>query len=281
MCFIEMRKNSATQGTIIYGIRSNKYCAIPCRGIVISARCDLEQCKIPTVYLLSALTVTQWFDQVGVHEATEKILIEKTDSVKTALEKHELSFPLLKTFAKDEIEKVIKAEIRNTKDKGKIAQKLEDYIKWKELRFSSSNAEHREQIHKKAKVLLNEIIGRGNQQNMHMCFIPNSAFESPRHAGEGLIVDLQDVISYPTEDIQKIIAGKYDGALLSEHERSVLNKKFFLERGDDFATSEKTIKSPWIEWLLQRFAFSFMRIGVDDVGKDKVGEYFDQIISEG
>ena len=35
-----------TQGTIIEDIRSKKYPALKCKGIVISARCDLAQEKI-------------------------------------------------------------------------------------------------------------------------------------------------------------------------------------------------------------------------------------------
>ncbi|MDN0032241.1 hypothetical protein QVN85_04935 [Oscillibacter valericigenes] len=277
-----MGKKNLTQGTIIYGIRSNKYCDIPCRGIVISARCDLEQCKIPTIYLLSALTVEQWYDQVGGYEATKKILQEKTDSVKTSLEKYNLSFQLLETFTEDEIQKVIDAEIPKSKEKTMIMQKLKDYKEWKESLFLPSiNSEHCKSINEKAKGLLHEIIGRGNQQNTHMCFIPNCAYESTGYAVGGLIVDLQDVISYPMEYIQKAIANEYDGMLLSETDRSDVNEKFFLESKNDFATSEETIKSPWIEWLLQRFALSFMRIGVEDVDKDKVDEYFDQTISKG
>lgn len=36
-------ENSLDQGTIIYGIRSDKYPAFPCYGIIITARCDIAQ----------------------------------------------------------------------------------------------------------------------------------------------------------------------------------------------------------------------------------------------
>ena len=35
-----------TQGTIISGIRSKKYPEIICNAIIISARCDLVNCKV-------------------------------------------------------------------------------------------------------------------------------------------------------------------------------------------------------------------------------------------
>ena len=41
---------SLTQGTIITGVRSDKYSNIRCNGVVISARCDLANCKISKIY---------------------------------------------------------------------------------------------------------------------------------------------------------------------------------------------------------------------------------------
>lgn len=43
---------SLTQGTIITGVRSDKYSNIRCNGVVISARCDLANCKISKIYYL-------------------------------------------------------------------------------------------------------------------------------------------------------------------------------------------------------------------------------------
>ena len=51
---------SLTQGTIITGVRSDKYSNIRCNGVVISARCDLANCKISKIYYLIAVPSDDW-----------------------------------------------------------------------------------------------------------------------------------------------------------------------------------------------------------------------------
>lgn len=53
-----------TQGTIIEDIRSKKYPGIRCKGVVISARCDLEQDKIRQFHCLTALSMDDWIFEV-------------------------------------------------------------------------------------------------------------------------------------------------------------------------------------------------------------------------
>ena len=63
-----MKKREITQGSIITNIRSLKYPNFPCLGIVISARCDFAQDKIQNFYLLSALPIKLWINDVFVDE---------------------------------------------------------------------------------------------------------------------------------------------------------------------------------------------------------------------
>ena len=49
------------QGTIIYGLRSSKYPTVPCYGVIITARCDIAQKKVPKYYFLVAVDASQWF----------------------------------------------------------------------------------------------------------------------------------------------------------------------------------------------------------------------------
>lgn len=49
------------QGTIIYGVRSEKYPEGPCYGVIITAMCDIAQRKVPKYYYLTALDASAWF----------------------------------------------------------------------------------------------------------------------------------------------------------------------------------------------------------------------------
>lgn len=37
------------QGSVLYGLRSDRYPGIPCYGIVITASCDIANSKVSTV----------------------------------------------------------------------------------------------------------------------------------------------------------------------------------------------------------------------------------------
>lgn len=53
--------NHLTQGTVVYGMRSDKYPEIASYAIIISARCDIANDKIDKLYYLSAVNVRDWF----------------------------------------------------------------------------------------------------------------------------------------------------------------------------------------------------------------------------
>ena len=52
---IEMEKY--TQGSILYGLRSQYYEGIKCYGVIITARCEIAQSKAKVIHLLSAISL--------------------------------------------------------------------------------------------------------------------------------------------------------------------------------------------------------------------------------
>ena len=53
--------NHLTQGSVVYGMRSEKYPEVASYAIIISARCDIANDKIEKLYYLSAVNVRDWF----------------------------------------------------------------------------------------------------------------------------------------------------------------------------------------------------------------------------
>lgn len=53
-----------------------------------------------------------------------------------------------------------------------------------------------------------------------------------------------------------------------------LTKFSFLKtKINDFVIADSIIKSPWIEYVLQQFAYSFIRIGVDNANEYEAKEF--------
>ncbi len=49
------------QGTILSGLRSDKYPGISCYGIVITASCDISNDKVSKLYFLIGVDAKRWF----------------------------------------------------------------------------------------------------------------------------------------------------------------------------------------------------------------------------
>lgn len=61
-----------TQGSIINNLRILKYPDDPFYGVIITARCDIANCKVSRFYYLLATPVEDWIMTEGVRLATER-----------------------------------------------------------------------------------------------------------------------------------------------------------------------------------------------------------------
>lgn len=62
--------------------------------------------------------------------------------------------------------------------------------------------------------------------------------------------------------------------------RKEINEIFFFEDEEDFVIAENIVKSPWIENILQAFANSFIRIGVDNATPSETEEHCNKLLEE-
>lgn len=65
---MRLPENLLDQGTIIYGIRSDKYPNLRCYGIIITASCDIAQQKVSKLYYLLAIDATEWFCSTSIEK---------------------------------------------------------------------------------------------------------------------------------------------------------------------------------------------------------------------
>lgn len=97
-----------TQGTVITSMRSQKYKDANCFGIVISARCDLANCKTSKIYYLTAISVDDWLlSDEGFKEVLSSNINGLESNLQSKLEEAELDWNTLKYFTDDEFKTVI------------------------------------------------------------------------------------------------------------------------------------------------------------------------------
>ncbi len=266
--------NTITQGTLIYGLRSEKYPNIPCYGIIISARCDLANCKISRAYVISALNVEEWVNQIGLNLAIEELIKTKSNYLKDWSLKHNINFHIIEDFSLEEIIKNIKDKEIKIKNQDLLYKKWEEYLEYKKmLNNKAIITEHAyyKKILLKARDKLKEI---SNEKNTHFCYISVSEYNNTSSSKEGIIVDLLDLYQFPMELVERLEKDELDYLILKPEERISFNKSTFLEDETDFITVIGQIKSPCIEWLMQKFSFSFIRIGIDKPSDDDIDILF-------
>lgn len=269
-----------TQGTIISDIRSNKYCNIRCKGVVISARCDLAQNKINTFHYLSALSLEDWIYE----ELYFKIIDEKKRSVEGEIKRvakdNELDYTVLCEGGYDRMERVFRKclsakrwdEILN---KIQEMKKLDQYFLYDERKYKKEFLKQSNN-YKLFKSKIRDVM-LGNYPKF--VFIPQSCYSTNQILNNGLVIDLQDIYQLNTEIAKRIAQNEIDGAKIkSEEKRKEYNNYFFLNSDMDFVIIEGQIKSPWVEYVLQHFAHEFIRIGVENATQNEIEKICDDLL---
>ena len=91
-------KNEIEQGTIIYGVKSNKYLESKCYSIKISAGCDVFTRKIDKVYCLTTLDVGEWLCKKGFDIVYYKDFLDRIDKL---LSGKKINSSVLKDFSEE------------------------------------------------------------------------------------------------------------------------------------------------------------------------------------
>lgn len=257
-----------TQGTLIYGMRSTKYPGVMTYGIIISAACDLAQDKIDKVFYLTAIPIKEWLcSDKGFQLVTAAPALNYKNNLLRSLEKYELSWDVVQTLSPHEFELVATKCISKKGDRDSALAQFEKYY-----RIAKGNLTFEE----KAEVYLSESKAAASflgdilsGSNTHYIFIPNQAISESLPEGQGLVVDLLELDYLPMELIKRIADGEIDCQIMSDTETAVYDETFFLKEDPGFAYPMHGITSPWREYVLQHFSNCFIRIGVDNPGKNE------------
>ena len=255
-----------TQGTVIYGLRSDKYPEVACYAVIISARCDIANDKIDKLYYLTAVNVRDWFcTECGFKETYGKFIAEQRINFINMAEQNKLNGDVLLGLQPEQVMTIFQNTI---KPKKKIEQLMKSYDAIRKFVYSQSLDERiclvssrRDRV----TVFLDEL-SKGNSN--HYFFMPQATYLQNDVKSNGLMVDAK-----------RIRTPGIDYRMLPDEgeERNRQIRTYWLEEDSDFVEIEGHIQSPWCELLMQRFSKDFMRIGVDGPTKTDHEELADQI----
>lgn len=270
-----------TQGTIIQYVRSVKYPNIKCEGIIISARCDLAQDKINQFHCLSAMNIDDWIYEVLFENVVYERKSNNSGNIKKYCEQKDLDYDTLCGMTMDRVKKILMNSASNKEHKNiqKIIDERDNIDVL--LKTKIGKKEKKEFLIKNKKIVQSKLKALYNSSFPKFAFIPEKAYSSGTSNVEGLVVDLQDVIQLDIKVKEPILDYKYDYTLQKSQEmRDYINKYFFFESESDFVIAESVVNSPWIEYVLQMFSNSFIRIGVDNALEYEIEDYCTRIFME-
>lgn len=287
---------SIDQGTVIYGIRSSKYPTIPCYGVIITARCDIAQKKVPKYYYLIAVDASEWFcSEYGYNFTYRSTIRSYKTNIDTKAKELDLNGDVLVLLNKTDLETVISYKRAEYVGQKSFLKKLEDLSKqiqeYSIFKCDEMTDKQRSQaIENKPKPSIEELINIDKGNNNHYYYLPQHAYLNNGVYNKGLIVDLLEIEKLSPEDAEAIRTPGIDYQVLSktppmeemaevfasgiqhrikrmlsdimEFER--LSKRYWLNNDSDYVAVEGVIRSPWCEHLMQRFSNAFIRIGIDN-----------------
>lgn len=263
---------SLTQGTIITGVRSDKYSNIRCNGVVISARCDLANCKISKIYYLIAVPSDDWLlSDEGFNIVLSQRQNDLEDKLQTKLGGSGLDWSTLKSFSVEEFSTVIHdQEVGLKKDTDKVLEVFRTFKNYtsKYLELGDKKAI----LQNESKSVASSLLKIANGQMMHYNYVPENAYIKDGSIDRGLIIDLQELEYISIRDAERLVNCEIDiqSKDLSEVDKQRYNNCFFLMDWPGYAMAEYDIASPWTEYIMQRFSNAFIRIGVDGPQKEDV-----------
>jgi len=246
------------------------------------SKVDVANCKVPKFYYLVAVDVRDWLStEVGYKEAyKEKIHQKECEFINNA--QNNLLDPIaLQAFSADEFEIVINGSDIPMKKKTALESAYESLRVLHHLNMTDEERKHEILSNTKPAEEFLDRINKG--EVIHYYFLPSDAYEMNGNMSDGLIVDLEEIEMLNVDDARMIQSPGIDYILLPTvcaTERERLTNLFWLETENDFVLLVDNISSPWVEHLMQRFSYAFIRVGVNGPTKDDFSRIVKSISKE-
>ena len=264
------RLGQLNQGSIFSCARADRYPGCVVSGVVLTARCDLEQEKYNVLNYAPVVSLKDWLKVDGYELVLSRIAADLGSRTESALRTINLPMSILNSQTPASIlESYIRApnvdkKVKKADEKFvELDRRAQQLVRWKEG-YSVSNTDMFDQCDALARNVVRELI---HHKLSGYYFLPKV-----EHGSEetGFVALLREVNHLPRQ-LALLIAGGFDATSheFSQHPEWLTYIDFTLT---DFAMPIGEIVSPYVEHLLQTFSHLFGRIGLPDPDRAKVDE---------
>jgi hypothetical protein len=262
------------QGTIFTCGLSDSYADVPALGMLITARCDTAQDKAEVYNYIPVVPVEAWIGKDGLELVAKRALANGLGGMKAALSEAGMTHSIIDFVDYDTILKELRAG--TSKQEKSIANRFEQAVKTVRLASETLEKTDRSMPDSLSFLEANDGLYRAVIKELLTNALAEFHYLERSDIGEDTrgYVALMREIRFISAPLGKRIAVGLDAAdfkILGETFSPGLNHiRFSAEH--DFAMPLSCIASPFIEFIMQRFANLFSRIGVADIPKDRITE---------
>jgi len=257
-----------SQGSIFSCARAERYPGCNVSGVVLTARCDLEQDKYNVLNYAPVVSLTDWLKVDGYEIILSRAAADLYSRIESALKAIDLPTSILNSQTPATIlERYIRAPSTDKKLKKadakfvELDQRVQQLARWQQG-YISSNADMFDHCDALVRNAIKELI---HHKLNGYYFLPKL---EPDSVETGFVALLREVNHLPRH-LARLIAGGLEAtnSELSQHPEWRTYVDLTLS---DFVMPIGEITSPKVEHLLQTFSHLFGRIGLPDPDKSKV-----------
>jgi hypothetical protein len=250
------------QGSIFSCAKAERYSNCVVYGLVLTARCDLEQDKYNVLNYAPAVSLRDWLKVDGYELVLSRASADLASRTASALKTIDLPASILNSQTPASIlETYIRAEnadkkLRRAETKFvELNQRVQQLARWTQG-YTIDNKDIFEHCGPIAQTIVKELI---HHRLAGYYFLPRLEAKSE---DTGFVVLLREVSHLPRE-LARLIANGLDAT-----NATFLSQRHWLAYTDftlsDFAMPVGELTSPQVEHLLQTFSHLFGRIGLPD-----------------
>lgn len=250
--YTNKKRDELEQGAVFCGGISENYKGNELYGIIITPRCDISNNKVHFFNYLPVIPYQDWIINDFWNVFQEQLLCSLIDNLKRSLSNKGVSESVVDRFS---IHKIKEVFISKYSKKGEITKFETLLSNIKEVQSDIDSLDEKYQILEKyeklAKGILKDIVNNRNP-NFHI-------IESWEDDNKYYIILLREIKKITYDIGMNLYKGIESCGLQKEdfklNDLNPRTKLYYIE---------KTLSSPYIEHLIQRFTGNFNKIGVQD-----------------
>lgn len=265
--FLKPKHGTITQGTIFNCAISEQYDGCKVYGLIITARCDIEQSKIPVVNYLPIVSFDDWIHHDGREIICKRLIQSNLGKMRSCLKSAGIADTLLLTETPGQILSTLLQNQGANKKISNAATRFKDLIDERhsiDKCLSSNPSEYLflnivDIFPKDREALIKELIS----DKLNGFYFLRSSI--PDSENEGFVVLVREVQRLPWDIAERLASGLTANEYNELSTSNPRSSSCLCFEFDNFAMPLALLSSPYIEHLLQTFSLTFCRIGLPDL----------------